>query len=326
MLLSELCRASLGNEQVELGEASFPRDTLVSVSGLKPLRLDVVLFFAKHTAPLNWSVDRVNYVKVRLPVPLAPCLRLTARVCQEAREAGVAPVDFTDRAKLLDFLKGEAHERQAKRPRVSDAAGPSGLVLSDGLLDGPTDTPFSSCRQLHDRNSVLLAKSKASHGLRLGYFCRCLTRVACAELRARAGAAAGGDEGPAGEAQREQASRSPAQVKQARPHAPNGARIRLRRPADTRRSRSRSSGKRGWARAMWTSWASTQTPPSSLTRCSPCRPPCRRTRHRRRQRLPYPSLQPSRPGRRLPVRLGPRRKRAVFRSSSCPAAWARKCL
>ncbi len=57
------------------GGAGFPRDTLVTVHGLKPLRLDVVLFFAKHLARQNWQVDRVNYVKARAASPAAAQLQ-----------------------------------------------------------------------------------------------------------------------------------------------------------------------------------------------------------------------------------------------------------
>ena len=79
---------------------------------------------------------------------------------QEAREAGVAPVEIFDRQKLCDLFQdqGQPQQRAAKRVRVAGDAGP--VVLSDGLLNMPRDMPLSSCRQLRDRNSVLVSRSK----------------------------------------------------------------------------------------------------------------------------------------------------------------------
>jgi hypothetical protein len=70
-------------------------------------------------------------------------------------------VEIFDRQKLCDLFQdqGQPQQRAAKRLRVAGDTGPA-VVLSDGLLDMPQDTQLGSCRQLRDRNSVLVSRSK----------------------------------------------------------------------------------------------------------------------------------------------------------------------
>jgi len=69
----------------------------------------------------------------------------------------VAPVDVLERTRLLAFLKS-GEKRQAKRPRLAPGVS---AVVNDGLLDGSTEVLPGACRQLSDRNSVMLSKTKA---------------------------------------------------------------------------------------------------------------------------------------------------------------------
>jgi hypothetical protein len=71
-----LARAAFAGDRVTFASgAEFSRDSLLAVEGLKPLRLDVALFFAQHALRLGWALDRVLYVKARLRAASPPRLR-----------------------------------------------------------------------------------------------------------------------------------------------------------------------------------------------------------------------------------------------------------
>ena len=62
-----ISKATFADECVTFagGASEFARDTLLALDGLKPLRLDVAIFFAQHALRQGWTVDRVLYVKAR---------------------------------------------------------------------------------------------------------------------------------------------------------------------------------------------------------------------------------------------------------------------
>lgn len=123
---------------------TFQRSLVVSLPQLsKPLRLDALCFFARFVQRQGWALRLAAYVK-------------------EAREAAIATVDITDRAKLVALLKTEAEKRASKRLRGDKSFQAIPWVESDGLLPG-RDTNFDQCVALHDRNSILLSQTKADN-------------------------------------------------------------------------------------------------------------------------------------------------------------------
>ena len=62
-----------GESVVFPGGPQFPRELLTVIDGLRaPLRLDTLLFFAKHASRNGWTVDRVLYVKACSIAPALP--------------------------------------------------------------------------------------------------------------------------------------------------------------------------------------------------------------------------------------------------------------
>lgn len=189
--------------------------------------------------------------------------------------------DLTDRAKLLAFLKSGSEERQAKRPRVAENAS----FGSDGLLDGPPGVVLHGCRSLSDRNSILLSKTKVGRcaialPLKLSASQNFAPVLEMLQSALRGQLSRPRDGKP---------SMAAAPVVKSSRHAPRVGRSHplpasLPLRADIRRCRSSASGRSAWAHATWTSWGSTQTPPSSqMQRRSPCPPSLCLRRYRWRQ-------------------------------------------
>lgn len=128
----------LGESDALDGGATAP----VSLPGLgKPLAVGALCFFARFVARQGWAPGSLTtYVK-------------------EARAAGVATVDITDRAKLVALLKAEAEGRPSKRQRGDDDDDDQPAAPCTGLLPC-ADVAFDACVQVHDRNSVLHSGTK----------------------------------------------------------------------------------------------------------------------------------------------------------------------